>query len=164
MFRATMPVKKTRRTGVWGAAAQRFEGGRFWIDAPILSSVAMEWDQIDFSRAHIHIRRLKGGIASVHPLQGDELRALRGVAQANRRPLYILQRTRRADDQIEREQDTRGRCPKSRLALSASAHAPPYLRASSSGCWSRHTTALAMARPCGHQTHCALLGAECEAV
>ena len=130
----------------------------------VSEAIDLEWDQIDFSRAHIHIRRLKGGIASVHPLQGDELRALRGVAQANRRPLYILQRTRRADDQIEREQDTRGRCPKSRLALSASAHAPPYLRASSSGCWSRHTTALAMAGPCGHQTHCALLGAECEAV
>jgi integrase len=36
-----------------------------------------EWDQIDFTRAHLHVRRLKGGIASVHPIQGDELRALR---------------------------------------------------------------------------------------
>jgi hypothetical protein len=33
--------------------------------------------QIDFTRAHLHVRRLKGGIASVHPIQGDELRALR---------------------------------------------------------------------------------------
>ena len=43
----------------------------------VSEAIDLEWDQIDFTRAHIHIRRLKGGIASVHPLQGDELRALR---------------------------------------------------------------------------------------
>jgi type 1 fimbriae regulatory protein FimB/type 1 fimbriae regulatory protein FimE len=43
----------------------------------VSEAVDLEWDQIDFTRAHIHIRRLKGGIASVHPIQGDELRALR---------------------------------------------------------------------------------------
>ena len=35
----------------------------------------------DFTRAHLHVRRLKGGIASVHPIQGDELRAVRYVAE-----------------------------------------------------------------------------------
>ena len=40
----------------------------------VSEAVDLEWDQIDFTRAHIHIRRLKGGIASVHPIQGDELR------------------------------------------------------------------------------------------
>ena len=39
----------------------------------------LEWDQVDFTRAYLHVRRLKGGIASVHPIQGDELRALREV-------------------------------------------------------------------------------------
>ena len=29
------------------------------------------------SRPPLHVRRLKGGTASVHPIQGDELRALR---------------------------------------------------------------------------------------
>jgi integrase len=43
----------------------------------VSEAVDLEWDQIDFTRAHLHVRRLKGGIASVHPLQGDELRALR---------------------------------------------------------------------------------------
>ena len=43
----------------------------------VSEAVDLEWDQIDFSRAHLHVRRLKGGIASVHPIQGDELRALR---------------------------------------------------------------------------------------
>ena len=42
-------------------------------------AVDLEWDQIDFTRVRLHVRRLKGGIASVHPIQGDELRALREV-------------------------------------------------------------------------------------
>jgi Phage integrase family len=33
--------------------------------------------QIDFTRAHLHVRRLKNGVSSVHPVQGDELRGLR---------------------------------------------------------------------------------------
>jgi integrase len=45
----------------------------------VSEAVDLEWDQIDFTRARLHVRRLKGGIASVHPIQGDELRALREV-------------------------------------------------------------------------------------
>jgi integrase len=43
----------------------------------VSEAVDLEWSQIDFTRAHLHVQRLKGGIASVHPIQGDELRALR---------------------------------------------------------------------------------------
>lgn len=43
----------------------------------VSEAIDLEWDQIDFTRAHLHVRRLKGGIASVHPIQGNELRALR---------------------------------------------------------------------------------------
>ena len=43
----------------------------------VTEAVDLEWDQVDFTRAHLHVRRLKGGTASVHPIQGDELRALR---------------------------------------------------------------------------------------
>ncbi|MGB9388411.1 MAG: tyrosine-type recombinase/integrase, partial [Xanthobacteraceae bacterium] len=42
-------------------------------------AIDLRWDQIDFSKGHLHVRRLKGGIHSVHPIQGDELRALRGL-------------------------------------------------------------------------------------
>src|SRR5712691_5409379 len=38
----------------------------------------LEWSQVEFSRnAVLHVRRVKNGTPSVHPLQGDELRALR---------------------------------------------------------------------------------------
>ena len=43
----------------------------------VTEAIDLQWDQIDFTRAHLHVRRLKGGIASVHPIQGDELRTLR---------------------------------------------------------------------------------------
>jgi type 1 fimbriae regulatory protein FimB/type 1 fimbriae regulatory protein FimE len=43
----------------------------------VTEAVDLRWDQVDFTKAHLHIKRLKGGIDSVHPLQGDELRALR---------------------------------------------------------------------------------------
>ena len=40
-------------------------------------AVDLKWDQVDFTKGHLHVRRLKNGINSVHPIQGDELRALR---------------------------------------------------------------------------------------
>jgi integrase len=48
----------------------------------VSEAIDLEWDQIDFTKAHLHVRRLKGGIASAHPIQGDELRALRELRRA----------------------------------------------------------------------------------
>jgi integrase len=36
----------------------------------------LRWDQVDFN-AVLHVRRVKNGTPSTHPIQGDELRALR---------------------------------------------------------------------------------------
>jgi integrase len=40
-------------------------------------AIALRWDAIDFNQGKIHIARVKGSAASVHPLTGRELRALR---------------------------------------------------------------------------------------
>lgn len=37
----------------------------------------LRWDQIDLKTALLHVRRIKNGVPSVHPLHGPELRALR---------------------------------------------------------------------------------------
>jgi integrase len=37
----------------------------------------LRWDQIDFASASLHVRRVKQGTPSTHPILGDELRALR---------------------------------------------------------------------------------------
>ena len=39
--------------------------------------VDLRWDQIEFKTANLHIRRVKQGTPSTHPILGDELRALR---------------------------------------------------------------------------------------
>jgi len=39
--------------------------------------VDLRWDQVDFNAATLHVRRVKQGTPAVHPLRGDELRALR---------------------------------------------------------------------------------------
>ena len=39
--------------------------------------VDLRWEQVDFNRAALHVRRAKQGTPSVHPLSGSELRALR---------------------------------------------------------------------------------------
>ena len=41
--------------------------------------VALRWDQIDFAQGRLHVNRAKNGLASVHPLGGEEIRALRRV-------------------------------------------------------------------------------------
>jgi type 1 fimbriae regulatory protein FimB/type 1 fimbriae regulatory protein FimE len=37
----------------------------------------LRWDQIEFGSATLHVRRVKRGTPSTHPILGDELRALR---------------------------------------------------------------------------------------
>jgi integrase len=39
--------------------------------------VDLRWNQVDFRSAALHVRRVKQGTPSVHPIVGDELRALR---------------------------------------------------------------------------------------
>ena len=39
--------------------------------------VDLRWDQVDFRTATLHVRRVKRGTPSTHPIPGDELRALR---------------------------------------------------------------------------------------
>jgi integrase len=40
-------------------------------------AVDLRWDQVDFRTATLHVRRVKRGTPSTHPIPGDELRALR---------------------------------------------------------------------------------------
>jgi type 1 fimbriae regulatory protein FimB/type 1 fimbriae regulatory protein FimE len=40
-------------------------------------AVDLKWDQVDLQTGKLHVNRLKNGDASVHFIEGDELRALR---------------------------------------------------------------------------------------
>jgi integrase len=39
--------------------------------------VDLRWDQVEFASGALHVRRVKRGTPSTHPILGDELRALR---------------------------------------------------------------------------------------
>ena len=39
--------------------------------------VDLRWEQVDFDQGVLHVRRVKNGTPSVHPLTGNEMRALR---------------------------------------------------------------------------------------
>jgi integrase len=41
--------------------------------------IDLRWEQVDFASGLLHIRRLKSGNPSIHPLYGIELRSLHGV-------------------------------------------------------------------------------------
>jgi type 1 fimbriae regulatory protein FimB/type 1 fimbriae regulatory protein FimE len=48
--------------------------------------VDLRWDQVELGRnAVLHVRRVKNGTPSTHPLQGDEMRALRALMPEGRR-------------------------------------------------------------------------------
>ena len=40
-------------------------------------AVDLRWEQLDWQSATLHVRRVKNGKPSTHPIRGDELRALR---------------------------------------------------------------------------------------
>ena len=54
--------------------------------------VDLRWAQVEFRSATLHVRRVKQGTPSTHPILGDELRALRRLQreQEPRSPLCSL--------------------------------------------------------------------------
>lgn len=58
---------------------------------------SLRWDQIDFQQGILHVRRLKQGRESVHPLRGSELRALRRLKREQTPPSpYVFTTERRS--------------------------------------------------------------------
>jgi type 1 fimbriae regulatory protein FimB/type 1 fimbriae regulatory protein FimE len=45
--------------------------------------VGLEWHQIELDGGRLHVRRAKNGTPSVHPIRGDEIRALRRLRREN---------------------------------------------------------------------------------
>ena len=51
---------------------------------------ALRWDQVEINQGFLHVRRLKQGIPSVHPLRGPEIRALRQLKRETRTSAYLF--------------------------------------------------------------------------
>jgi type 1 fimbriae regulatory protein FimE len=57
---------------------------------------SMTWDQIDFAHGLFHVRRLKSGMPSVHPMSGAEVRALRTLKREDDAGRYVFMTERKA--------------------------------------------------------------------
>src|SRR5215510_768828 len=73
-------ARKRGRNGVRDAAAILL-AYRHGLRASELCS--LKWSQIDLRHGKLHVNRAKGGIESLHPLHGPELRALRPLQQGS---------------------------------------------------------------------------------
>ena len=50
----------------------------------------LEWSQIDFNSATLHVRRVKNGKPASHPIRGDEMRALRKLQRETSNSRYVF--------------------------------------------------------------------------
>ena len=50
----------------------------------------LQWTDVEFETATLHIRRAKGGTTATHPLLGDELRALRVLKREAKSPFIFV--------------------------------------------------------------------------
>jgi integrase len=57
---------------------------------------SLRWEQADLVHGRLHVNRLKNGIASVHPLTGIELRALRRLQREQKPGRYVFMSERGA--------------------------------------------------------------------
>jgi type 1 fimbriae regulatory protein FimB/type 1 fimbriae regulatory protein FimE len=58
--------------------------------------VALKWDQVDLKVGLLHVKRLKNGLPSTHPVRGAELRALKTLKRSNPDAAYVFMSERGA--------------------------------------------------------------------
>jgi integrase len=50
----------------------------------------LQWSQVELTASRLHVRRAKSGSPSVHPMQGDEIRALRRLQREQGPSSYVF--------------------------------------------------------------------------
>jgi len=51
---------------------------------------SLKWDQVDFHAARLHVNRKKRGTPATHPVEGDELRALRALQRSQKATTFVF--------------------------------------------------------------------------
>ena len=129
--------------------------------------VDLRWAQVEFGTATLHVRRVKQGTPSTHPILGDELRALRRL-QREQEPKspFVFTSERGAPfttagfaRMVERAGD-RGQA----RVQGAPAHAAARLRLRAGQQGARYARAASLPRPSQHPAHGALHRAVADAV
>src|SRR5262249_785414 len=50
----------------------------------------LQWHQIELAEGRLHVNRVKNGTPSVHPIRGDEIRALRKLRRENPTAAHVF--------------------------------------------------------------------------
>jgi integrase len=90
----------------------------------------LRWDQMDFNRAVLHVRRVKQGTPATHPLTGLEMRALRKLQRESEASPFVFVSERGAPFSTGRLCQDAGTSRRDGTARNqgASTHAAPCLR------------------------------------
>lgn len=62
----------------------------------VSEAIALRWEQVDLKQGLLHVRRIKNGLPSTHPLRGIELRALRQLKRDYPDSPYVFISERKA--------------------------------------------------------------------
>ena len=121
--------------------------------------VDLRWEQVDFKTGTLHVRRVKQGTPSTHPILGDELRALRRL-QREQEPKspFVFTSERGAPFTtagFARMVERAGKEAKFSLQ-GAPAHASARLRLRAREQGARHAGAASLSWPPQHPAHGAL--------
>ena len=109
----------------------------------------LQWQQIELSEGRLHVNRVKNGIPSVHPIRGDEMRALRKLRRDYRRDAHVFVSERGGPITVSTSSSSAsGRPPR--------CHSPSTrtcLRVQAGERWPRHAGPAALPRAQEHSAH-----------
>jgi hypothetical protein len=116
----------------------------------------LQWHQVELNAGRLHVRRSKHGTPSVHPMQGDELRALRRLQREQEGPHVFA--SERGGPMTPKSFGTlfARLGERANTVPDLSPHAAPRLRLRPGQCGPRHQSTAGLARPQEHPAHRAL--------
>jgi integrase len=120
--------------------------------------IDLRWDQIDFDRATLHVRRSKRGSAAIHPIMGDELRAVRRL-QREQDPKSAFIFTTERGSPFTVSGFAKMLTKAGIVAGLGSSYAAPCLRLCAGEQGPRHTVTASLSRAQEHPAHRPLHGA-----
>ena len=120
----------------------------------------LRWDQVDFNRAVLHVRRVKQGTPATHPLTGLEMRALRKLQRESEASPFVFVSERGAPFSTAGFARMLERAAETALARNqgASTHAAPCLRLQAGQRRRRYQGPAGLPRPQEHPAYGTLHG------
>jgi type 1 fimbriae regulatory protein FimB/type 1 fimbriae regulatory protein FimE len=83
-------IRAARRQGRYGQRNATLILLMYRHGLRVAEVVRLQWDMLDLKAALLHVRRVKHGLAALHPLRGTELRALRQLQHTSPEMAYVF--------------------------------------------------------------------------